>query len=229
MTDSTKQVREYFNREAERFDAIYESNKPVLDGLIDRLFRGVILERYRLVCNLAPMPGAWSVLDVGCGSGRYAITLAKMGAKRVVGMDLAKAMIDMANADAKNSGLSDRCEFVEADYLDYNDEAKYDAILAMGYFDYLKEPLPHLWKMYDMCQGRIFASFPKRWEFRAPTRKLRFALERGYVRFYSQKQVLDLCAQAGLSPSQYSLIDLGRDWILVAQTEALLSRATSSA
>jgi ubiquinone/menaquinone biosynthesis C-methylase UbiE len=75
-------VRDYFNREAARFDAIYDQRKPWTQRIVDRLFRGVVVERFRLICNLAPGSDAWSVLDVGCGSGRYAIALARAGARR---------------------------------------------------------------------------------------------------------------------------------------------------
>jgi len=72
-------------------------------------------------------------------------------------------------------------------------------------------------KMLGMCRGKVFASFPKRWEWRVPTRKLRFLLERGFVRFYSRRQILRLVHECGLSPERISLIDLGRDWILVVR------------
>jgi hypothetical protein len=71
--------------------------------------------------------------------------------------------------------------------------------------------------MAAMCAHKMFLSFPKRWEPRVPVRKLRFALERGYVRFYSHAEVIGLLAQAGIPGDRYSLIDLGRDWIVVVR------------
>jgi len=46
-------VRDYFNREARRFDAIYEKDKPLHQQLGDAIFRRVILERLGAVALLA--------------------------------------------------------------------------------------------------------------------------------------------------------------------------------
>ena len=211
-------VRDYFNREAARFDAIYTEAKPWHQRLVDRLFRVVVVERFRLICNLAPMPGAWSVLDVGCGSGRYAIALALAGARRVLGVDVAAAMIGLACAEAERARVADRCEFRTGAFLDTDLGGRFDVVVATGYFDYLQEPLPHLKKMLALSNGRVFASFPKRWEWRVPVRRLRFALARGYVRFYSRRKVVELARAAGLPPERLSLIDLGRDYMAIFRT-----------
>src|SRR5207245_302453 len=148
-------VREYFNREARRFDAIYAPRKPWHQRVVDRAFRGVVLERFRLICNLAPPPGTWTVLDVGCGSGRYAIALAQAGADRVVGVDVARAMIELAANHAKSAGVSSRCEFRIAPFLDFATDERFDVIVATGYYDYLDDPLPHLRKMLALSRGKL--------------------------------------------------------------------------
>jgi 2-polyprenyl-3-methyl-5-hydroxy-6-metoxy-1,4-benzoquinol methylase len=210
-------VHDYFERESRRFDAIYDQDKPVVQRLVDRLFRGVILERFRLICNLAPIPGPWSVLDVGCGSGRFSVALAMAGASRVLGVDVASSMIDIANEAAAHMNVANRCEFVVSSFLELDRTEKYEIVVATGYYDYLEEPLPHLKKMAAMCSHKMFLSFPKRWEPRVAVRKVRFALERGYVRFYSHAEVIELMEQAGIPSDRYSLIDLGRDWIAVVR------------
>jgi 2-polyprenyl-3-methyl-5-hydroxy-6-metoxy-1,4-benzoquinol methylase len=210
-------VRNYFDRAATRFDAIYEESKPLHQRLVDRLFRRVVVERFRLVCNLAPLPGAWNALDVGCGSGRYGIALARAGARGVTGVDVSASMLDLARQEAAVAGVADRCEFVASSFLEYSPGGKFDVVVAMGYFDYLEEPLGDLQKMVDLGRSRIFASFPKRWEFRAPIRKVRFLLARGFVRFYARRQVVELFARAGIPVERLSLVDLGRDWIACAR------------
>ena len=216
--NNLKRVREHFDREALRFDAIYDTRKPLVQKLLDRIFRAVILERYRLICNLAPVPGSWSVLDVGCGSGRYAMALSHLGAERVIGLDISETMLQIARDEAERNGLGDRCRFIRTEFLSFESKELFEAVLAVGYFDYIESPLAHLKKMHQLCGGRIFASFPKRWEWRVPSRKLRFFLQRGYVRFYSRREVLDLVAAAQIPDRRVSLIDLGRDWILIAST-----------
>src|SRR5204862_3728974 len=98
-------VNSYFNREAERFDAIYERDKPMHQRLGDTLFRRVILERYSLVVNAIGGPGA-TVLDVGCGPGRYGVELARRGAARCVGIDVAANMIEIARTQAARARVA---------------------------------------------------------------------------------------------------------------------------
>jgi 2-polyprenyl-3-methyl-5-hydroxy-6-metoxy-1,4-benzoquinol methylase len=217
MMSSTKVVRDYFDREAKRFDAIYECGKPLVQRVIDRLFRGVVVRRHQLICNLSPCSQQWSVLDVGCGSGRYAIALARSGAARVVGVDISDSMLDLAKCEARRAGISHLCEFVASSFQDYQVMRRFDVVVAAGYFDYLKDPLPDLAKMLRSCSGKLFASFPKRWEIRMPVRRIRFALARGFVRFYSQAELLMLFSQAGHDLERLSVLDLGRDWIAVAR------------
>lgn len=212
---SLELVRSYFNREAERFDAIYENRKPLVSRLVDRAFRSVVVERFHLICNLAPMPCPWTVLDVGCGSGRYALALAAAGARRVVGVDVAASMIDLASRQAAAAGLGDRCEFHTAPFLEFATQERFDVVVATGYMDYLEDPLPHLAAMVARCKGRLFVSVPKRLEYRVPIRKARFAIERGYVRFYGKREFQALATAAGVAPDRVSMIDLGRDWIAV--------------
>jgi 2-polyprenyl-3-methyl-5-hydroxy-6-metoxy-1,4-benzoquinol methylase len=208
-------VRNYFNREASRFDNIYEDRKPALQRVVDRLFRAVVVERFQLICSLAPSPGSWSVLDAGCGSGRYALALAAQGATRVLGVDMADEMIRLARRHAAAAGVADRCEFQTSAFLDFTTDEKFDVVVATGYFDYLEDPARHLRKMLEHCRGRLFISVPKRWEYRVPIRKARFAWQRGYVRFYSRAEFLRIAEEAGADRDRIALVDLGRDWIAV--------------
>src|SRR5438552_17997670 len=102
-------VNSYFNREAERFDAIYEADKPLHQRLGDTLFRRVILERYSLVVNAIGGPSS-SVLDVGCGPGRYGVELARRGRGGCVGMEVPTPMIGMGKTEGGRSGAAVRCQ-----------------------------------------------------------------------------------------------------------------------
>jgi SAM-dependent methyltransferase len=217
-------VRSWFEREARRFDAIYEARKPLPQRLVDRLFRNVVLERHRLITALAPLPGSWSALDVGCGPGRYALALAQAGAGRVLGVDAAPAMVELARQAAARAGLAGRCEFVVAPFLELKNQEAFDVVVATGYFDYLEQPGPELARMLRQCRGRVFATFPRRYEWRAPLRKLRFLLGGGFVRFYSAREVRRLFAEAGVGEDRLALVDLGRDLLAVARAAAAPGR-----
>lgn len=215
---SLDRVRRHFERDAQRFNAIYSDRKPLLQRIVDGQ-RHVVVERFSLIQNLAPLPGRrWTALDVGCGPGRYAIALAEKGAARVLGVDVAPAMIELARREAATAGKDDVCEFVVSSFADFQTDERFDVVVATGYFDYLEAPEGDVEKMVRVCRGRIFASFPKRLDWRVPLRKARFALVGGYVRFYNEPEVRRLFATAGLAADRLALIDLGRDWIAVART-----------
>jgi len=214
---SSERVQKHFDKDAVRFDAIYEEAKPAHQRFVDRYLRGVVVERFRLVCNMAPSRGEWSVLDVGCGSGRYGLALAREGATRALGLDFSGKMIDIARDAATRLGLAERCRFEVAEFLEHPVDGAFDMVLAMGYFDYLRDPLPHLKKMVGLSRGMLVASFPKRWEWRSPTRKLRFMMGNAFVRFYSRGEVERLVSGAGLPAERASIVSYDRDWILVAR------------
>src|SRR5256885_17156434 len=104
-----KDVGAHFGRSAPAFDAIYtgEGVSP-LRRLVHRVFFHDI--HWRLALTLAEcdaLAGA-SVLDIGCGSGVYLDELGRRGAARLVGLDFAPAMIELAQRRAAAGGPSPR-------------------------------------------------------------------------------------------------------------------------
>ena len=211
---SPTRVQQHFDDDAERFDAIYGADKSPFAAFVDSRIRGVVVERLRLTRVLAPLPGGFSVLDVGCGSGRYGLALVEDGATRVVGLDFAEKMIALARAEAARSAHPERLEFHVADWLSFAGEERFDIVLAMGYFDYIADPVPHLARMLARGRVRLLASFPKRWEWRVPVRKARFALAGSYVRFFDKREVEHMADAAGLARDRRYVLDFGRDWLL---------------
>ena len=216
MSTETR-VRQHFDADAVRFDDIYADEKPFLSRFVDSKIRGVVVERLRLARALAPAGTAWSALDVGCGSGRYGIALAGLGARRVLGLDFAPKMVELARKAAADAGFDSRCAFEVCDYLAFQPAEKFDLVLAMGYFDYIADPAPHLRRMLDACAGHLLASFPKRWEWRVPVRRARFAMHKSYVRFFSRRDVNALVTACGLDGGRAYVLDFGRDYILIAR------------
>ena len=69
------------------------------------------------------------VLDMGCGTGRFTLPLAKL-AKKVTGLDASAAMIEQARLKAEQQGLT--IEFYEADMerLPFEDQS-FDVVVSM--------------------------------------------------------------------------------------------------
>ncbi len=56
-----------------------------------------------------------TVLDIGCGTGFFALETLRQGASSCIGVDISSAAIHEANEFAKESGLQDRARFEVAD------------------------------------------------------------------------------------------------------------------
>jgi len=64
------------------------------------------------------------VYDVGCGSGILSIVSAKLGAKRVVGVDLDPLCVRVSNENVALNGVKDRVEIIQGNLLDrFNEKA----------------------------------------------------------------------------------------------------------
>lgn len=221
MSDTTvstvaDKVRDHFHDDAERFDAIYEEKKGPVAGFIDNWWRGVVQKRLELnVEKLRPFEGK-KILDVGCGSGRFCIAFAQEGATKVVGIDFAKGMIEIADKLAADAGVADRCKFVVGTFPQDIDagEAPFDACTGNGFFDYVEHPVPIIAAMREMTKGRMVMSFPKAVEWRIPLRRLRFWMKGTPLFLYREQQVRDILAQAGVT--DYEVIHLDRDYLVVA-------------
>jgi 2-polyprenyl-3-methyl-5-hydroxy-6-metoxy-1,4-benzoquinol methylase len=130
-------VREHFHDDAERFDAIYDEKKGPFARFIDNYWRGVVQKRLEInVEKLAPFAGK-KILDVGCGSGRFCIAFAQNGAAKVVGVDFARAMIEIADKLAAAAGVAEQCDFRVGAFPEAiaDDEGPFDACTGNGFFD----------------------------------------------------------------------------------------------
>jgi ubiquinone/menaquinone biosynthesis C-methylase UbiE len=211
-----ERVREHFHDDAARFDAIYGNKKGAIQRLIDDHWRGVVQRRLELnVEKLQPLAGK-KILDVGCGSGRFCIAFARNGAERVIGIDFAKGMIDIAGKLASESGVADKCSFITGGFPEAipPSEAPFDACTANGFFDYIEDPVPLISRMREMTRGKLIMSFPKAVEWRVPVRRLRFWFKGTPLFLYREQQVRDILGRAGAT--EYEWIDLDRDYLVVA-------------
>jgi 2-polyprenyl-3-methyl-5-hydroxy-6-metoxy-1,4-benzoquinol methylase len=209
-----QKVRAHFDADARRFDAIYDDgNKGLFADWIDRVWRGVVRRRLDLTLSvLEPLEGKF-VLDVGCGSGRYCVAFAERGA-RVVGVDFAPRMIELAKELALRRGVASNCDFRTGLFPDAVSESCFDASTALGFFDYVADPIPIVTRMREVTRETMVLSFPKAREWRAPVRRVRFWLNRCPLFLYREARVKEILARAGVE--RYDWIVLDRDYIVVA-------------
>jgi ubiquinone/menaquinone biosynthesis C-methylase UbiE len=136
------------------------------------------------------------IIDVGCGSGRYAVALAAWGAD-VVGIDFASNMLDLANGLAEKHGVADRCLFLDADFLAHDFEEPFDIALAIGFFDYVPNPFIFLEKLCKVTEEMVIVTFPRPGGWRAAQRRLRYRLRGCPIYFHSPQAMTAHFAAAG--------------------------------
>lgn len=184
---TTSSTPAYWDSMVERFDSIYSR------GMLDRIFRRDIFERIDYTVGLIDWLGKeLSVLDVGTGTGRLCVPLAKRG-HSVVGTDFSSKMLEKARAVAASAGVSDRCQFVQVSDNEIPD-GKFDAVAVLGVMDYIADPLPLLHTIKKADPLVILVAYPRAGTVRSAIRKRRYRMQ-GLdcpLYFYTPEQVHEM-------------------------------------
>ena len=135
-----EQVTQMFDTISKNYDGL---NRVITFG-IDVSWRKKVL---KIVANTKPE----IVLDVATGTGDLAILLAKSNAKKIIGLDISKGMLDVGKSKIEQKELSDIIEMVLADSekIPYDDNT-FDAItVAFGVrnFENLEKGLSEIYRV----------------------------------------------------------------------------------
>lgn len=198
MTDNLR-VQRLFDRTAKKFDEFYAEKKTPLKRFLDRHFHSDIFKRFELTFQHSEPIQDKTVLDVGCGSGLYCIEFARRGARRVVGIDFAPKMLELARESARRWQVNDRCQFIQGDFLAHQFQEQFDYTVAMGVFDYLREPVIFLQRMGKVTRNKILISVPPVHWYRTPIRKFRYIFKRAPVFLYTSAKLKKILCQAGFT------------------------------
>ena len=215
MSNEIQAQRAFWNSEADAFQSIYTHRKSKFFNTLDQIFRKDMYERYQFtIANCEPIEGR-TFLDVGCGNGLYSLELARRGARKVVGLDIAEVMIGLCKQASVNQNLDDRCTFIQTDLLQWdNSGMKFDVSFGIGLFDYISDPLPVLRQMRELSTDKAIMAFPRLWTWRAPVRKVRLTMKGCDVFFYSAARINKLMKDAGFS--RHTLTRVGKLYCVVA-------------
>jgi SAM-dependent methyltransferase len=190
-------VRNHFHRTAQEFDSIYTGKKSVLGKFLDRKLRWDMYERFRLTIQECQAIEGKRVLDIGTGSGRFLFPLVDRKPEKLVGIDIAPGMIELAKSIAQEQGIESKVEFILGDFQNYKFDQLFHISIAVGVFDYIKVPLPIANKMREVTTEKAIMTFPDRNTIRAPIRKIRLRLRGCPVYFYTLKDIDRLVREAG--------------------------------
>ena len=145
--------------------------------------------------------------------GGTSAALAQAGTERIVGIDFSEEMLQLARLQAgKVSGA--RIDLVQGDFTAWSPGERFDLVIAMGFFDYVKDARAVLEKMKTLSRGSVIASFPSRHWFRTPLRRIRYRLKNCPVYFYGEDQIEGLGRDAGFARTDLTKIKgAGMDYV----------------
>ncbi|UCH96498.1 MAG: methyltransferase domain-containing protein [Candidatus Aminicenantes bacterium] len=214
-------MKQHFDRQYGQFDSFYKEKKGFFSKIIDRIFRRSMQMRFEKVIEEVRPYENTTVLDVGCGTGRYAIALAVKGIKKALGIDFAQNMIDEANRLARQFSVDCICRFEKGDFLQMDIEGIFDHVFAMGVMDYIDEPGLFVKKMARCAARKVMVSFPIKGGIIQWLRKFKFErIKKCPVFFYSEADVKQIARQAGAE--QFTIERMAKDYFLTifSATEA---------
>ena len=209
--EATTRTASFFDAYAKDFNAIYGNENTLVNGVVNRLFRKSMMLRYeKSLAGCQPIQGK-TVIDIGCGPGHYGVALAAQGASRVLGVDFAPGMIEIARKRAESAGVTDRCTFTLGDFLDVSGDEKFDYAIVMGFMDYIEDPGALMRKVLGVCRGKAFFSFPADGGPLAWQRRLRYR-SRCALYMYTEPQIRSLVSALGVKSS--SIEPISRDFFV---------------
>jgi|HubBroStandDraft_1064217.scaffolds.fasta_scaffold01250_13 2-polyprenyl-3-methyl-5-hydroxy-6-metoxy-1,4-benzoquinol methylase len=208
---SKNKTAKFFDTYAGRFDAIYGNDGSILNNVVNRLWRKSMKLRYlRTLEGCQPIEGK-TILDIGCGPGHFSTALAQRGAKKVLGVDFADSMIQLAKERAEQGGVVDRCEFRTVDFHNYEFRERFDYSIVMGFMDYIANPISVIARVVSLTRSKAFFSFPEGGTLLAWQRKIRYR-NRCELFLYSHKQLEDLFSV--VRPHNVKVEKISRDFFV---------------
>lgn len=116
------------------------------------------LEREMVMRFMDPHPGE-TVLDLGCGTGIYALELAQLGL-RVTGIDISAGMLRVAREKASRLNLPIVFELADLGQIDFGSE-RYDKVISVSAMEFFSDPAEIMRRAYRAVKpgGRmVFAT-----------------------------------------------------------------------
>lgn len=128
------------------FGKVYE--KTVINGIPSHLTEQQVVAIPRLL-HLKPSA---KILDIGCGSGRHSIGLAKNG-YRVTGIDTSAHLIHLAQRDAKNTTLQTPLTFLQKNILTLKTSNAFDGVISILSFGFSKYEEDHVMILKNIARA----------------------------------------------------------------------------
>jgi len=110
---------------ATNWEIFFDAHASIYD---ENTFTRNTLREVDFLLDVLELPAGGTVLDVGCGTGRHTVELARRG-YAVTGVDLSAAMLDKAAATAATAGV--KVNLLRADATRFSLPDTYDAAICL--------------------------------------------------------------------------------------------------
>jgi cyclopropane-fatty-acyl-phospholipid synthase len=139
--DARRNVKHHYDLSVELYRAFLDSDMQYSCAYFEHdemtLEEAQAAKKRHIAAKLALAPGQ-KVLDIGCGWGGLALSLAEAADVSVRGVTLSDEQLTTARARAAAQGLSDRASFSLTDYRDI--DGQFDRIVSVGMFEHVGRP-----------------------------------------------------------------------------------------
>ena len=138
---SKSNVAHHYDLSAELYDLFLDADRQYSCAYFrtpqDTLEQAQAQKKAHIARKLLLRPGM-TVLDIGCGWGGMALTLAQEHGANVLGVTLSEEQLKIARARAEAAGLADRVRFELTDYRAV--QGQFDRIVSVGMFEHVGAP-----------------------------------------------------------------------------------------
>lgn len=202
MSTKKDNVQLYFERASQLFNSIYTGEKSSCGRLLDKMLRPDLKERFVLTLNTMQEIQPKSILDIGVGPGQYLKAYVDLAIPEITGLDFSEPMLELAKKLVGQIPSGVNLTYIIADFMEAEFDRKYDITIAMGVFDYVKEPQAFLEKMKSISEKAVLVSFPSISIWRTPIRKIRYKAKKCPVYFYKPDFIKKLSDDAGFKNAE---------------------------
>jgi SAM-dependent methyltransferase len=158
------------------------------------------------------------VIDLGCGVGALAASIAERSKARVTGMDWTAANLDKARAIAAQRGLAERLSYTQGDITRDRAPGRFDAVVLSNVLEHIQNRVERLrqWReWYDPSRLLIrVPAFDREW--RVPWKRelgVEWRLDVTHETEYTQAELDKELRRAGLVPAEW-VARWGEYWVV---------------
>jgi SAM-dependent methyltransferase len=158
------------------------------------------------------------IIDLGCGVGALAASIAEHSRARVTGMDWTVGNLEKARKIASERGLSGTLDYIQGDITKDRAPGHFDAVVLSNVLEHITDRVQRLRVWNEWYTPKRFLirvpAFDREW--RVPWKKelgVEWRLDPTHETEYTQDQLRDELRAAGLKPSEW-VIRWGEYWVV---------------